>query len=238
MKITAEEELMYKVMTAIYNSSVPVNFKGSMVLKAYLHEAGYLEETRHTVDIDANWYSDAPPTAKQMAESMQVAIQNSGLDLNVSLYRMYGEGRSAGLELSDSSTDEILFTMDVDVNRPMQETKLYEIAGVKFRGIVPSQMIADKLAVVSSDKVFRRIKDVVDLYYMSKVLDFNTQDILQSLENSGRILGEFDGFLNRTGELKHSYDKFRFNGDVNKPGFDEIYCRVKNYIEDILPPQA
>ena len=57
MNITAEEKLMYDVMKAIYDSGIPVNFKGSMVLKACLMEAGYPEETRHTVDIDANWYS-------------------------------------------------------------------------------------------------------------------------------------------------------------------------------------
>ena len=34
MNITAEEKLMYEVMKAVYNSGIPVNFKGSMVLKA------------------------------------------------------------------------------------------------------------------------------------------------------------------------------------------------------------
>lgn len=172
MRITAEEKLMYTVMKAIYDSSIPINFKGSMVLKACLLEAGYAEETRHTVDIDANWFSDTPPTGEQMVESLQLAIQKSGIGLNVNLYRMYGEGRSAGFELADSSTGEILFTMDIDVNRPLPETKIYEVEGIKFCGVAPSQMIADKLSVISSDKVFRRIKDVVDLYYMSKVFDF------------------------------------------------------------------
>ena len=65
MNITAEEKLMYGVMKAVYDSGIPVNFKGSMVLKACLMEAGYDEETRHTVDIDANWISDVPPTAEQ-----------------------------------------------------------------------------------------------------------------------------------------------------------------------------
>jgi len=35
MKITAEEKLMYKVMKAIYESGIPISFKGSMVLKAF-----------------------------------------------------------------------------------------------------------------------------------------------------------------------------------------------------------
>jgi hypothetical protein len=33
MKITAEEKLMYDVMKAIYDSGIPVNFKGSMHLQ-------------------------------------------------------------------------------------------------------------------------------------------------------------------------------------------------------------
>lgn len=60
MHITAEEKLMYKVMKAIYDSGIPISFKGSMVLKACLMEAGYSQDTRHTVDIDANWNSDTP----------------------------------------------------------------------------------------------------------------------------------------------------------------------------------
>lgn len=54
MNISAEEKLMYAVMKAIYDSGIPMSFKGSMVLKACLLEAGFTEETRHTVDIDAN----------------------------------------------------------------------------------------------------------------------------------------------------------------------------------------
>ena len=58
MKISAEERLMYNVMKAIYESGIPISFKGSMVLKACLMEAGFTDDTRHTVDIDANWSSD------------------------------------------------------------------------------------------------------------------------------------------------------------------------------------
>ena len=41
MKISAEEQMMYHVMKAIYESGIPISFKGSMVLKACLMEAGY-----------------------------------------------------------------------------------------------------------------------------------------------------------------------------------------------------
>lgn len=237
MHITAEEKLMYTVMKAIYNSGIPVSFKGSMVLKACLLEAGYSEETRHTVDIDASWNSDIPPSAEQMTNSLQKALDESDIDLEVSIYRMYGEGRSAGFDLMERTTREILFSMDIDVNRPVPPTKIYEVEGLRFRGVSPSQMIADKLSSISTDRVFRRVKDVIDLYYISKVFDFNKADVIQTLKNSGRILDSFHGFLHRTEELRHSYEKFRFAGGVNKPSFDEVYRAVRWYIKDVLPPK-
>lgn len=237
MYITAEEKLMYEVMRAIYESGIPVSFKGSMVLKACLMEAGYAEETRHTVDIDGNWNTDTPPTAEQMVESLQKALNRSGIELKVGLYRMYGEGRSAGFELTDTATDEILFTMDIDVNRPEVPTRIYEVEGFRFCGVSPIQMIADKTAVVSSDKVFRRIKDVVDLYYLSNAFDFDRDAVLQALTDSGRTLGGFDGFLHRQDDLRHSYEKFRFAGGVNKPPFEDVYRSVKSYIKDVLPKE-
>ena len=109
MKITAEEQLMYNVMKAIYESGIPISFKGSMVLKACLMEAGFTDDTRHTVDIDANWYSDTWPTGEQMEESIQKALHNSEIVLNVKLYRMYSEGRSAGFKLSDTGIFFVYF---------------------------------------------------------------------------------------------------------------------------------
>ena len=237
MQITAEERLMYGVMKAIYDSAIPIDFKGSMVLKACLIEAGFHEEIRHTVDIDANWYLDSPPTEEQMIGSLQKALDKSSVDLEVSLYRMYGEGRSAGFELSDRETGDILFTMDIDVNRPAAQTRIYEIAEIRFRGASVDQMLADKISAASGDKIFRRVKDVVDLYYLSQVFPFHSANIKQILKDNGRELGTFHGFLHRKSELEHAYDKFRLTGDVNKPPFDEVYAAVKSYIKDILPKE-
>lgn len=237
MNITAEEKLMYKVMKAIYDSGIPISFKGSMVLKACLLEVGYPEDTRHTVDIDANWNSDTAPSAAQMVESLQDAIQKGGIDLKVELSRMYGEKRSAGFDLKDAATDDILFSMDVDVNRPVPPTKMYEVDGFRFRGVSPSQMIADKVSAISTEKVFRRVKDIIDLYYISRVFEFDRDEVIKTLQNSNRSLDTFQCFLYRTEELRHSYEKFRFEGGVNKPPFDEVYSAVKSFIKDVLPEE-
>lgn len=235
LSMIEEEKLMYEVMKAIYDSGIPIEFKGSMVLKACLIEAGYSDEIRHTVDIDANWRFEASPTAEQMTDSLKKAFIAGNIDLDVRMYRMYGDGRSAGFELMDKTSGEVLFTMDIDVNRPVTPTKIYEAADFKFRGVAPVQMIADKVLVVSSDKVFRRIKDVIDIYYFSKVFDFDKDDVMKIISESERTLEDFNAFLYRKDELKHAYEKFRFNGNVDKPSFDEVYNNVKVYIKDILP---
>lgn len=235
MILTPEEELMYKVMMAIYKSGIPIDFKGAMVLKACLLEAGFSAQIRHTMDIDANWYSETDPTAEEMTDSLRNALQKNGIDLEIKLYRMYGEGRSAGFELILPESGEAVFSMDIDVNRPVQPTKIYCMSGLRFRGISPVQMLADKISAISTEKVFRRIKDIIDLYYLSTVFELDKNDLLQTMVNSGRIMGSFDGFLYSTNELRHAYEKFRFDGNVNKPDFDEVYQAVKTYIECVLP---
>lgn len=226
---------MYEVMKAIYDSGIPISFKGSMVLKASLFEAGYFEDTRHTVDIDANWNTDKPPSAKQMIESLQKALKQTGIELNINLYRMYSEGRSAGFEFKDNDTDELYFTMDIDVNRPMIQTKLYELGEFRFRGAVPAQMVVDKILVISTEKIYRRIKDVVDLYYMSKVFSFHQADVRRVIESNGGKIGDFSDFLSGTDNLRYAYEKFRFEGGVHKPPFEEVYKNVKAYIRDMIP---
>ena len=232
MQLTAEEKLMYAVMKEIYDSGIPVSFKGSMVLKACLTEAGYTEEIRHTVDIDANWISDDWPSMEQLTESLQKAVSRIGI--KIVAYRPYRGGQSAGFEIRDEKSGNLLFTIDMDVNRPVSATKIYMIEGIQFRGVAPTQMIADKVFVVSTDKVFRRIKDVIDLYYLSKVFAFDKTRVLDVIAQNGRVLGNFEGFLSREDELRHSYEKFRFSGAVNKPAFGEVYSSVKEFLREIL----
>ena len=148
---------------------------------------------------------------------------------------MYGEGRSAGFELSDPASGEVLFTMDIDVNRPAVETRIYEVAEMRFRGSALVPMLADKVSVLSGDKVFRRVKDLIDLYYAARVYKPEWPEVLQAVKDSGRTLGSFDSFLTRTEDLRHAYNKFRFDGDVIKPAFDEVYQTVREYIAEALP---
>lgn len=235
MEYRGIEQEMYKVMSAVCDSGIPIDFKGAMVLHAYLYENGYSGEgIRPTKDIDANWISDTPPTMEQITSSLQKAIDDKDIDLVIKPFRSYGEGRSAGFDFMDKDTSNVVFTMDMDVNRPESGLRLYEVGEFKFYGVVVEQMLADKISVVSSDKVFRRIKDVIDLYYLSKCCEIKTKDIKSVLERTNRKMSDFNAFLNRKEELEHSYSKFRFDGDMEKPNFEKVYDAVNKYISDFI----
>ena len=206
-----------------------------MVLKACLAEAGFSDKIRHTEDIDANWYSGTAPTCEHMTESINKALRDKGICLEASLFRMYGEGRSAGFELKDSTSGKEVFSMDIDVNRPLQPTKVYQIGEIRFRGITPYQIMADKVSVVSTGKVFRRIKDVIDLYYLSQIFDYTPGQLLETISNSGRSLGDFSSFLYDVSNLQHAYEKFHFYDGVAKPPFEDVYKSVVSFIRPLCP---
>lgn len=66
MQITAEEKLMYGVMKAMYDGGIPLDFKGSMVLKACLIEAGFHEEIprRNNFDTRISMHQNATKMKK------------------------------------------------------------------------------------------------------------------------------------------------------------------------------
>lgn len=95
-------------------------------------------------------------------------------------------------------------------------------------------MISDKVCVVSSKKVFRRIKDLIDLYYFSYIFEYNCTDIKKNVKENKKTIGDFYELLNNVDEMKHSYEKFRIIGTSYKPDFDIVYKRVIEYIKPLL----
>lgn len=238
MQVTQQERLMYQVMKTVCDSGIPIDFKGAMVLKACLNENGFTGDTRHTMDIDANWISDEPPTAEQMLDSLSKALAHDNINLDVRLNRMYGTGRSAGFAFCEKETGDAVFSMDMDVNRPIAGTKIYTVEDFHFRGVIVWQILADKISAVSTGKVFRRIKDVVDLYYLAQCVPMDVESVKDAMDKTGRIPENFESFLVCKDELLHAYGKFRFGGGAEKPSFDTVYDAVKLYIKDFLPAET
>lgn len=227
-----QELEMYNLMAAIYHSNIPINFKGAMILHALLYENGYSKDAiRPTQDIDANWQSDDIPSMEYILKTLQRVIDDNNIDLTVKSYREYGIGKSAGFKFYNKSDNVMVFSMDMDVNRPNTGSRIYQVGDLKFRGIIVEQILADKISVLSSDKIFRRIKDFIDLYYLSHCVEINLEKVYEILENTNRKLSDFNGFINRKDELQHAFEKFRFTGDAEKPDFENAYNKVYNYVK-------
>lgn len=95
-------------------------------------------------------------------------------------------------------------------------------------------MLADKVTVVCSRKIFRRIKDIYDIYVLSMLQDYKMEVLVQTIKDkrpefleSKRIMFRPDTMA----ELEHAYDKF--TGIVNKPKFETVYKVSSNFVSPI-----
>lgn len=226
---------MYKVMKAVHDSRLPMNFKGSMVLKAILLESGYSDSIRHTIDIDSRWFSDIPPSIDFIASSIQKALDDATLPYTIIPTRNYGNGQSAGFKFESKQSGRSDFTMDMEIGIRPRELKIYEVNGCCFSGVVASSILADKILVVSSRKIFRRMKDLVDLYYLSKVVILRKEEVKTVIASNYKTLGDFVEFLHMKDNLRHAYDKFIPLEEAEKIPFEDLYSNVKDYIKDFLP---
>jgi hypothetical protein len=93
-------------------------------------------------------------------------------------------------------------------------------------------VVSDKISVVASDKVFRRVKDLIDLYALARCVTVRTVDIRGVWRRESRVIGAFDAFGNRQGDLRHSYEKLR-RVDT-KPEFDVIYGYLTRFLTPFI----
>ena len=77
--------------------------------------------------------------------------------------------------------------------------------------------------------IFRRAKDIVDVYALAHCVRVCTSEIFAVYsKNPDREVGAFDELYNRRQDVEHSYEKLR--GIEKKPPFDEMYAYIKNFI--------
>jgi len=231
-RLTDSEKLMYDVMGAIANSNVPVVYKGAMVTKLILREHYFDDFVRETQDIDASWAGADPPPMEQLTEMLNRAL--SGLGLTATVKREYGDKISAGFKIFDAVGDEKL-SIDIDM-RAAIDSRIYHFGNVTFHGVTPDSVLADKISVVASDRVFRRAKDLIDIYALAHCITIKTTDIRDIWERESRIVGNFDAFTTRQNELRHSYVKLR---RINvKPEFDALYTYLTNFLTPFIEEKA
>ncbi len=84
--------------------------------------------------------------------------------------------------------------------------------------------------------MFRRAKDLIDLYALTHCVSVKTTDVLKIWKHENRIIGTFDAFTNRRGDLKHSYNKLR--RITVKPEFDILYSYLRRFLTPFINTEA
>jgi hypothetical protein len=225
--MTSKEALMYKILGRITTAELPIVFKGALITKLVLAEQGFDLIERETKDMDMNWVGGDIPSEDELRVFVDNALADVCEGFTSSVTRKYVLGQqAAGITIYDENGDKA-FSMDIDINK-VTGYRYYNYEISKIRGVLPTEIFADKIAAISGDKVFRRAKDIVDVYALSSCVSVTTDEIYNTSAQTGNEIKAFDGFLNRKDDLQHAYDKLR--GVEGKPPFDTVYARLKTFL--------
>lgn len=164
---------------------------------------------------------------------LQEAVNRLNYNITVVPYREYGNGKSAGFRFIRNDTGLELTSMDLSIRENNNAFRYSYINGIQFCGQSIDKIVADKVLVCSSRKVFIRIKDVIDLYILSYCWSGSNIQILKLIQASGKSIDMFNEFMNSYNELEHAYVKYNNTATNNLP-FEVVYGRVKIFLEPYI----
>jgi hypothetical protein len=221
-----KEKIMYQILGKICETDAPIIFKGALITKLILAEYGYTVLERQTKDIDANWVGTPPPMS-ELENTVNLSLKAFDGKFRAEAFREYGDKKSAGLYIIENETDDKVVTMDVDI-RPIYGSMVYHYGEVSIRGVLANEILADKITVLSGIRMFRRSKDLVDVYALTHCVKVLTTEIFEIIKSKNLELGEFTEFLTRRDDVEHAYTKL--HGIEGKPAFEDIYPYLTEFI--------
>jgi len=226
--MTKTEALMYKIIGKISEFDTPIVFKGALITRLVLMENEYSALERQTKDIDANW-TEAPPSMEELKNIVNRSLTIFNGKLYAEAIREYGEKKSAGIAIVETASGNRIITMDISI-KPVTGSKIYYYGKIGVRGVLANEILADKISVISSKMVFRRAKDIIDIYALAHCVNVHTDDIFYIYKkNPARVVGVFDEFYNRRQDVEHAYESLA--GIENKPSFDNVYSYLTKFIK-------
>lgn len=227
------EQLMMKVIEELSLLKAPIVFKGAMILKFLLAENNPTLVNRDTRDIDGDWTS-INTSMQELEHILSEAVRRADPTLSVRPFRNFAHNRAAGFDIVDGDSYR-LFGVDLNISQnynAQEYTICHEGKRIAFHGVSLSKMLADKICAMSSQKIFRRAKDLIDVYILSYAAQFNFLDIIQIQRQYHQELGDFKCFRERKSDLQHAYEKLR--GVKNKPDFMVLYDRLQTFLAPFL----
>jgi hypothetical protein len=221
---------MYRILGAVSAMGAPIVFKGALITKLVLSEAGYAFAERQTKDIDANWVGE-PPSMQGLVNAINQALASLGEGFVAIATREYTKRRTAGLSVINATTGKEAVSMDIDI-WPVNESRIYYYGEIGIRGVLPAEILADKVSVLSGRYIFRRAKDLFDVYALAHCARITTSEIYDIQKAKGQEVGAFTEFCTRRQDVEHAYAMLR--GIENKPSFDEVYTYLERFVSPFM----
>lgn len=223
-----EEKFLYRLMTVLYNNNVPIVFKGALVLKVIQYQYGNPSGVeRETHDLDGDWVGTAP-SMQYLTNILQTAVDSLGYNMRVEACREYGNKKSAGFNFIRLDTGDLFVTMDLSI-RVNNCLQLYSfIDGITFCGQSINKIIVDKISVCASKLIFRRIKDIIDLYILSYCWKGYSKDLVELSLYLQRPFDDLSRLANCYEELEHAYSRYRNKASILS--FNIIHQRVVKFL--------
>ena len=219
------EKVLYRIVEELSKEKAPIIFKGALALKdlLYMNNPDLLID-RKTTDIDANWIEEY--NKDKIISIIDRAVKIVNPDYKVELYREPASHKSLGLKILDKD-NSVFAKMDIDImDNPFYIECTINDINIKYSDF--NKMMSDKLFSISNDFVFRRAKDLLDIYLIIKDNKINKEDIEKVLNYENRKLGDFSAMLNGKKELEHAYNTLE--GIKNKPDFNIVWNSILDYL--------
>lgn len=221
---------MYHLIGVMSDLGYPIVLKGAVLLRVLSEGTGL--EPRLTEDIDLDW-SETLITNDLLFQRITYALSLlHDATLSLEQHRLFDDQKGAGFIVKRFGRE--LFRIDIRVHNNIFVTK-YVVNNLTFLGSSPTKIVSDKLVVLSSRFLKRRVKDMYDIFVLSSIWDFSLADILNITEHSGNSLGDFSTFLNSVDGkdgLRHAYSKL--TGLTTKPSFETVYTACKVFARPLI----
>lgn len=219
--ITNRMVLMNKFIEDIITFNDNFIFKGATVLSDKIALTTNRILGRKSLDINID-------CVEQLSQEEIIDIIQQACDLNeyiLKVKRDLSETKSLRLKIyyKDNLEKEI-FSLDISRKDFVDYELCKTINNKEFKSYPIERVFVDKLSIVSSGKIFRRIKDLYDLSVLLKNYPVNCQKILNSFKRYDRVLGNFNELFTSPEELLHAYEKY--NSIFDKPDFKSVYYPV------------
>ena len=211
--------------------------KGSVSLNVRVAENNAIEECRLTEDVDF-YLRDSMSfhTFKKIVQEVMVELSDNALTLKQ--VRTPSKRSSGSIEIL--SNDFPIFAIDVDLYVPQVTVRSNNEL---FSGELTEleALVADKIDALSTERVLGRVKDIYDLYLVSKYFQIEYDKIKTYFDTIPKSGKKQEMQQNRTlfSDFKENYEALHEaylerNDIIIKPDFEQVYLGARAMVKPFL----